>query len=279
MAHGNRDGGLAFERHATREHFVEDDADGVEVGGWSDRQAAGLLGREVLSRTDNRAGLRHLGIAGTGNAKVGHFDLAVGLDEDVLRLDVAVDHALLMRDAEGSQDLERNGDRPPGLDRRLAANQVLQRLAFDVLLDDVRHACGLRLVVDLDDVRVVQARCCAGFALEALDEVGIVAVTIGQHLDGDLAMQRFVLRKKNARHATLAKAADDAVAPIKEGAGRGVVHVAQCCSIGDCLTLSAQSAPVARPQRSVRPRRRRFRRRLRPAQRRQNERPQPAQNR
>ena len=184
-----------------------------------------------------------------------------------------------MRDAEGSQNLQRNRDRSPRLDRRLASNQVLQRLAFDVLLDDVRHACGLRLVVDLDDVRVVQARCCAGFALEALDEVGIVAVTIGQHLDGDLAVQRFVLRKKNARHAALTKSANDAVAPIKEGAGRGVVHVAQCCSIGDCLTLSAQSAPVARPQRSVRPRRRRFRRRLRPAQRRQNERPQPAQNR
>ena len=53
MAHGNGDGGLAFERNAAREHFVEDDADGVEVGWWPDRQAAGLLGREVLGRTDN----------------------------------------------------------------------------------------------------------------------------------------------------------------------------------------------------------------------------------
>ena len=145
-----------------------------------------------------------------------------------------------MRDAERGEDLQGDGDRAARIERRLAPDQVLQRLAFDVLLDDVRHACGLRLVVDLHDVRVVQPRGSTGFALETLDEVRIVAVTIGPHLDGDLAMRRFVLRQKNARHATLAKAANDAVAPIKEGAGGGVIHEAQCCSIGDCLTLSAQ---------------------------------------
>ena len=118
MAHRNVDGGVALEGHTAGEHLVEHDADGVEVGRWADGQSACLFGREVLRGAHDRAGLGHLGVAtGTRDAEVGDLELAVGLHQDVLRLDVAVDHALLVRDAERREDLQRDGDRAAGIER------------------------------------------------------------------------------------------------------------------------------------------------------------------
>jgi hypothetical protein len=44
---------LARERHLPRQHLVEHDPDGVEVGGGVHRLALRLLGREVLRRADD----------------------------------------------------------------------------------------------------------------------------------------------------------------------------------------------------------------------------------
>jgi porphobilinogen synthase len=66
--------------------------------------ALGLLGREVGGRAHHRAGLGEalLGARahGPGDAEVGHLHLAGRRDEDVGRLDVAVDHAVAVGEAE-----------------------------------------------------------------------------------------------------------------------------------------------------------------------------------
>ena len=92
----------------------------VEVGGRPDDLAARLLGREVLRRADDRADLGHLRGAGAGDAEVGDLEPAVGRDDDVVRLDVAVHDAVVVGEAQRREDLRREADRAVRLERRRA---------------------------------------------------------------------------------------------------------------------------------------------------------------
>ena len=68
--------------------------------------ALGLLGREVLGRAHDRAGLRHLGGPGAGDAEVRDLRVPGVVDDHVVRLEVAVDHPVPVGEAGGGQDLE-----------------------------------------------------------------------------------------------------------------------------------------------------------------------------
>ena len=118
VLHRDRDRRVALERHAAGEHLVEHDAERVDVGLRADAAAARLLGREVLRRADDRADLGHLRIAGVRDAEVGHLDAPVVAHEHVVRLDVAVHDAVLVRVAQPGEHL--HGDRDGALGRELA---------------------------------------------------------------------------------------------------------------------------------------------------------------
>ena len=149
---------VARERDLPGEHLVEHDADRVEVGGLVDRRAARLLGREVLRGADDRADLGHLARAGARDPEVGHLQPALGADEHVVWLDVAVDDPVLVRGRECGEDLAGVVDRD--LDRRRPApdDQLLERAPVEELHRDVVGALGLAAVVDRDDVRMAQSR-------------------------------------------------------------------------------------------------------------------------
>ena len=93
------------------EHLVEHDAERVEVGLAGDRLAERLLGRDVVGRAEHAPGDRQplLGERAR-DAEVGDLGAAFLADEDVLRLDVAVDDHALVRGAERARDLDRVGD-------------------------------------------------------------------------------------------------------------------------------------------------------------------------
>ena len=155
--------------------------------------AARLLGREVLRGADDRADLGHVGrVRGAGDAEVGHLEDAVGADQHVVRLDVAVDDAAPVRVLEPGQRLLGVADRLALGQRRVGVDLVLQRLAVDVLHRDVVLAAGLAAVVDGDDVGVRQAGRRPGLPAEALDEPLVARVPLGQDLDGDPAVERLV---------------------------------------------------------------------------------------
>ena len=76
-----------------------DAAQAEQVGAVVDRLAAGLLGGHVLRRAGHDAALRQAGVVGgAGQAEVGELDpLDAVLQQDVGRLDVAVDQPLRVR--------------------------------------------------------------------------------------------------------------------------------------------------------------------------------------
>ena len=90
--------GRSGERRLAGEHLVEHAAQGVDVGAGGDLALAHrLLGAHVVRRAERHAGLGHpvpAGLAGgERDAEVGHQRAPV-VQQDVLRLDVAVDHAV-----------------------------------------------------------------------------------------------------------------------------------------------------------------------------------------
>ncbi len=77
--------------------------------------------------------------------------------EDVLRLDVAVDDVMAMGEAQGVGDLAGDRERIVERELSLAEKPSTQRLTLDVRHSVVEGAAGLTAVVQRDDMRMVQA--------------------------------------------------------------------------------------------------------------------------
>ena len=138
MLHRDRDLVLALERDLAGEHLVEHDAQRVEVRLAGDRLAERLLGRDVVGRAEHApVGGQPLLVERAGDPEVGDLGRALLVDQDVLGLDVAVDDVAGVGGAERAGDLDRVGDRLGDRQPPVAADAVLERLALDVLEDDV----------------------------------------------------------------------------------------------------------------------------------------------
>ena len=88
-------------RRPPRQQLVEHGAEGVDVGGRSHLVARSLLGRQVGGCAEHGPGLRQLrSVERAGDPKVGDFERPVRHDQQVLRLDVAVNEAGIMRGLE-----------------------------------------------------------------------------------------------------------------------------------------------------------------------------------
>jgi hypothetical protein len=186
------DGRVPGERRAAGEHLVEHDADAVHVGGGGAHAGARLLGRHVARRADDRG--RPPVAAALGQPRhpeVRDLDPAVGRDQDVGRLDVAVDQPAGVRRRQRLRELL--GD-PARLRHRwpAAAQAACQALALDQL-GHVVEALGRGAdVEDLHDPGVADRSQELGLALEAPHPVGILGPPRLDHLDRHLPRQTAV---------------------------------------------------------------------------------------
>jgi hypothetical protein len=152
------------------------------------------------------AGLLH----GERDAEVGDQRLPI-VQQDVLGLDVAVDHALAMCVVERAGHLAGDAHRVGDRQLTFALEARTQRLAGDERHHVVQQAVGFAAVEQRQDVRMLQSRGGADLGEEALAaecgaEVGV------QHLDGDIALVLEVVREVHGGHAASAEFALDAVA-------------------------------------------------------------------
>ena len=113
--------------------------------------------------------------------------------------------------------LETVGDTGRDLGRRVlihapgGTHQIAQRSAIDELHRDelaIRARAGIE---HADDVRVVDG---AGlsFAMETLDELRVAGEFRPHHLEGDVALERAIVRAEDVRHATPADPLQELVA-------------------------------------------------------------------
>ena len=90
-------GGLAVERRSERDQLVERRPQAIDVGPAVDVAGLGLLGAHVPRSAQEAVDLRLARVGqATGEAEVGDPDHPLGVDQEVRRLDVAVDHPLMM---------------------------------------------------------------------------------------------------------------------------------------------------------------------------------------
>ena len=159
------------------------------------------------------AGLRHLHVVGgAGQAEVGDLDaLDAVFEQDVGRLDVAMDQALLVSGGQAGGDLAADAEDLLQLQRAFAVDFVLERLAVDELHHQVGRLVRVVDGVDRDDVIVMHGRGGRGLAEEALDGGRIGGQLRGHHLDGHDAAELGVEGPQHDAHAAVADDFDDLV--------------------------------------------------------------------
>jgi hypothetical protein len=173
------------------QQLVKDHAQRVNVGARVDGLALHLLRRHVCGRSNHAAGRGQslLVVDELRDAEVEDLRLAAIRDEDVVRLDVAMYDAEVMGDADRRKQLLQQVHRHVHAETPVLVEPRAHRAAFDPLHDDEQHRAVLVEVVDADDARVVQRRYGRGLAVEALAEVRVARVLLGQDLDGDRYLQ------------------------------------------------------------------------------------------
>jgi hypothetical protein len=103
--------------------------------------------------------------------EVEHLHVAPG-NHDVARLDVAMNHAFVVRGVERFGNLNADGRDVGGRKRRTARVRA-QRLAGDQLHNQIRVAIGFADIVHGANVRVTEPGGGVGLALKALDRVSL----------------------------------------------------------------------------------------------------------
>jgi len=145
-----------LERMASRQHLAEDDAPCVDVGASIDALAEQLLGCHVRGCAEHRSRTRQSRGFGTFDLRdpeVDDFHAAVRFDQDVLRLQVAMDHTGLVRRCERIGDRQGDCARAFGRDRP-SRDLLAQRFTADVLGGDEQVIAHLLERIDDGDRRV-----------------------------------------------------------------------------------------------------------------------------
>jgi hypothetical protein len=183
-----------------------------------------------VRRAEREPGLRHPATRRRAHrqrdSEIRHHRAAI-MQQDVLRLDVAVDHPVAVRVVEGVSDLGRDPHRFVDAQLRLAVQFVAQRLTFDERHYRIEEAVRLPRIMEREYVGVLEV----GSGLDFLDEA------LGTEDRGEFGPQDFhrnvpvvphIAREINGGHATGAQLALDGVAVGQRGresiAHRGLTH-------------------------------------------------------
>ncbi len=195
------------ERHPPGEHLVRHQPRGVQVDAMIRRRIGQrLLRRHVgggaerdAHRREPRAPLARRRVERLGDAEVGHHG-APAAQQDVLGLDVAMDHAPVVR---VGQRFEQVAPEPHCLRRRERPllEPVAQRCPFDERHRVPERPVAVARRVERHDRRVLQRRGELDLATEPLP-AGVVRAAGGRvHLDHDATVERDLGRHEDAGHA------------------------------------------------------------------------------
>ena len=143
-----------------------------------------------------------------GDAEVGNLHPALFVEQDILRLDVPVHDALVVRVLQRLADLRHDGQsflrrHPP------APEQLPQGQAIHELHQQIIAPLHLAKIIHRDNLRVIEPGQGARLALEPLGELGITLLFRRQELQRHQPIQPRLARLINRAHAAATEKAND----------------------------------------------------------------------
>jgi len=157
---------LGLERRPSGKQLIQNRAQGINVGRRADffGFARGLLGSHILRRAHQRlaAGQADFRIEDLGQAEIGNLRRSIGRQQDVGRLQIAVQHAVLVHFVDGPGERFDEARRIP-VRENLLADLPQEVAALKTLERQEKPSVELADFIDLHDVRMLQARERLGF--------------------------------------------------------------------------------------------------------------------
>ena len=195
-----------FEGQFTRHHHVQRGSQRINVAtGVGVLGVAKLFRGHEMGRAQAAAGARQVvvGLQFLDEAQIGQFHLAVGRQQHVVRLHVAVDQAFLVGFLQSLADLGDDANRFFLVLAAIALDFLAQRLALDELHDQVMRCAFLSEVQCFDDVRMIDLLGDVVFELKAFENDRVGEQMLRHHLDGDNIAAGAVPAAVNSAHAPL----------------------------------------------------------------------------
>ena len=219
-------GAVRHEGQAAGERLIQHHADGIDVRRKARLLPAGLLGADVIHGADGllRRGERRI-VRQFGDAEIRDLDFPVFLQNDILGLDVAMNHALTVRMLERAENL---ADVNAGLlprERTFFIEVFLERDAVEVFHHDILHIGIDGDVVHADDVFMRKHRDGFGLVDETRLSLFVAVILVVEDFDGDDAVHHQVLRLQDERHAAHAQHFQYFIPPVEHLAYKAVVFI------------------------------------------------------
>jgi len=215
------------ERRVAGQELEQHAAERVDVRARVDAVAADLLGGDVVEGADEGTGRGHPGrcLDLAREPEVGQVDVLAGaaLDQDVARLDVAVNESALVRRVERRGDLGDDRGRVLGRQRPPRPQQPAQVGAVDQVHGHEQQPVLLAGVMDRDHVRVADRDRDPRLLAEAAPEALVLGQGRRDHLQRDHVVEREVGGAIDDAHPALARNALDSV-PGEDRAGLELRH-------------------------------------------------------
>ena len=175
---------VAVERPASRDHLMQQHADRKQIRSRAYGFPSQLLGRHVCDGADHlagscdeisrfRVGSRRRIVEAMRNAEVQNLQQAGGRDEEIFRLEVAMDDATAMRRVEAAGDLRSNGGRL-ACGKRAPLEPFAECGTFEKLEDRVDDVVVPAEIVNGEDIWMRQRSNGSSLALEPREPVWIV---------------------------------------------------------------------------------------------------------
>lgn len=189
--------------HHAGDRFVRGDSQRIQIAAPVHPLGRGLFRRNIFRRTHKDAGACQAFFAvlfGLRNAEIGQEHVPGGVNQNILRLDVAMHRALRMRVIQRLRHRldNRHGCAQP--ERAVLLQHSVERTPVDVLHCEVTQVLLLSHIEDFDDVGVVQVPGSDRFALESPGEFGIRTQMRRKHLECNNPLQRGVQCPVDPRH-------------------------------------------------------------------------------
>jgi hypothetical protein len=194
VLHRHADQRLRLEGDLSGKHLEEEHAERVDVGTGIDFVSHRLFGRYVVGRAEHAPRLRQsVRLQGARDPEVGDLGTALGIDQHVLRLHIAMHQLSRVGGRQAVSDLDPVSGRLVDRQPPQALDALFQGLSLYVFEDDVGVARVLPCIDHRDHIGVRELGHGACFAAEALDLVRLIGDFPVQDLDRHPALERLVV--------------------------------------------------------------------------------------